>query len=212
MTGLSASLLFLFSTNLYAEFIGDLVLQPREKPYYEVMQDFSFKDKDGEIWTTRKGYKTDGATIPPVFWQIIGDPFGGGFIKSAVIHDQACDDKTRTWQDTHRVFFEAMIKEGVSPTLAYTMYSAVYRFGPRWEKKTISHNYKTKSNVENQVCPTCETTDTLSINEVETITQVVNLPTEAITEDKLNQIKVEVQKLEASGNVTLKDLEAIKLN
>ncbi|NAS06217.1 DUF1353 domain-containing protein [Acinetobacter haemolyticus] len=212
MTGLSVLLLFLCSTNSYAEFIGDLILQPRDKPYYEVMQDFSFRDKKGDIWTARKGYKTDGASIPPIFWPIIGDPFGGGFIKSAVIHDQACEDKTRTWQDTHMVFFEAMIKEGVSPTLAYTMYAVVYRFGPRWNKKTISNNYKTKYSVQNKICPTCKATDTLTINELETVTQVENLPTEVITEEKLKQIKIEVQKLEASGNVTLSDLENIKLN
>lgn len=174
-------------------FVGKLVLEPRNKPYYEVMQDFSFIDKDGHKWTTRKGYKTDGASIPRLLWSVIGDPYGGGYIKSAVIHDQACDDRDRTWQETHRVFFDAMIEEGVNPTKAYIMYAAVYNYGPRWIHKLV--NFSNAS------------TDTDLNNSGETI-YIQNIPNhEILTKEKLDAITNEVHRLETKGPVSLNDLE-----
>lgn len=200
-------------------FVGKLVLEPRDKPYYEVMQDFSFIDKDGYKWTTRKGYKTDGASIPRLLWSVIGDPYGGGYIKSAVIHDQACDDRERTWKQTHRVFFDAMIEEGVNPSKAYIMYAAVYRFGPRWELKypVISKIEKPNYKVKNKACYYCSEVETLNIDESRTITAsvptVVDIPiSEELTQEKLNALMSEVQKLEAKGPVNLNDLENLKID
>jgi len=198
-------------------FDGKLVLEPREKHYYEVMEDFSYVDKAGYKWTTNKGYKTDGASIPRSLWSIVGDPYGGGYIKSAVIHDQACDDKKRTWQDTHRVFFEAMIEEGVNPSKAYTMYAAVYRFGPKWELEypVISKINTPTYKVKNKACLYCSEVETLSIDESQTITLsnpvMVEIPQEELTNEKLNILMNEVSKLEAKGPVNLKDLENIKI-
>ena len=90
-------LIALISMESNAGFIGDLLLKPDKPPRYVLMKDFSYKDPKGKIWTTKQGYKTDGASIPRVLWSVIGDPYGGGYIKSAVIHDQACDDRKSTW-------------------------------------------------------------------------------------------------------------------
>lgn len=201
------------SMNASAEFLGKLVLEPREKPFYEVMEDFSYKDRKGYIWTTTKGYKTNGASIPKLLWPIIGDPYGGGYIKSAVIHDQACDEKKKTWQDTHRTFLDAMLEEGVGPSKAYVMYSAVYRFGPRWELKTISVNTKPRLKMNNLACPTCALVKTLSVNEETTKIVSVDISSgEELTDEKLRSIEMEVKRLEASGPVKLEDLENLKID
>lgn len=202
------------SMDASAEFMGKLVLEPREKPLYEVMENFSYKDKKGIVWTTTKGYKTNGASIPRLLWPVIGDPYGGGYIKSAVIHDQACDEKKRTWQDTHRVFFDAMLEEGVSPTRAYIMYAAVYRYGPKWELKTISFNKKPKFQMNQSACPMCKVVETLSIDETETlrIIPVDIQSTGELTGEKLRSIEREVQRLEASGPIKVKDLEDLKID
>lgn len=212
-------LLSLLTTNVSATgFVGKLVLEPRNKPYYEVMEDFSFIDSDGYKWTTRKGYKTDGASIPPLLWPVIGDPYGGGYIKSAVIHDQACEDKKRSWKDTHRAFFNAMIEEQVNPTKAYIMYAAVYRFGPKWEfkKQTVRKAMKPKFTMENRACFNCKPVDSVVLNETETLSEIlpiaVDIPVSELTQDKLDLISEKVKMLEAKGPVTVNDLENINID
>lgn len=199
------------------EFIGELKFKPEGKYKFVLLNDFGFKDSKGYIWTTKKGYSTDGASIPRPLWSIIGDPYGGGYIKSAVIHDQACDNRKRSWQDTHRVFYEAMAAEGVNPTMAYIMYAAVYRFGPRWELKKIEVKKSLSPRFEmiNTACITCSSVETVAIQESKSTnlitSEIVDIPIqEEITQEKLDIIKSEVAKLEAKGPVSLHDLENIQ--
>ncbi len=51
-----------------------------------------------------------------------------------MVHDFFCQNKTRRWQDVHRVFHEAMLTSGTDPKIARLMYLAVEKFGPRWEE------------------------------------------------------------------------------
>ena len=223
-------LIALISMESNAGFIGDLLLKPDKPPRYVLMKDFSYKDPKGKIWTTKQGYKTDGASIPRVLWSVIGDPYGGGYIKSAVIHDQACDDRKSTWQDTHRVFFDAMLDAGVSPTKAYILYIAVYNYGPRWSFKMVNvPNYSVRttstlpsvsSQMTSSVCPICRPVNTLDIEEkrelrtfdtVSTEEVLDNSPlfNEELTEDKLKLIELAVKKLEGQGDVKVEDLEKL---
>lgn len=208
-----ASLFGLSSMNVSAEFIGKLVLEPREKPRYEVMEDFSYKDRLGRVWTTTKGYQTDGASIPKLLWPVIGDPYGGGYIKSAVIHDQACDERKRTWQETHQVFFDAMIEEGVNPTRAYVMYAAVYKYGPRWKVNILSSDIQPTLEMSRSICLNCAPISTLTIDRKVTISEKpLEFPKNGVlTTDKLKSIELEVQKLEANGPVKLEDLEKLQI-
>ena len=72
-----------------------------------------------------------GPPIPRVLW-ISYPPFTGQYRSAAVIHDYYCDKKSRSWRDTHEVFYNATRAAGVKETIAKTMYAAVYYFGPRW--------------------------------------------------------------------------------
>jgi hypothetical protein len=67
---------------------------------------------------------------------VIGGPFEGRFRRAAVLHDAACGEKKDTWQDVHRMFYDACLCARVGLGKAQTMYWAVYRFGPRWEYVT----------------------------------------------------------------------------
>lgn len=97
-------------------------------------------------WIAPKGWVVDGASIPKFAWSIIGGPFEGKYRDASVIHDVACDQKIRPWEDVHEVFHFAMLCSGVTPLKAHIMYAAVYHFGPRWERKLkISAGFNTKS-------------------------------------------------------------------
>ncbi|MFM7404380.1 MAG: DUF1353 domain-containing protein [Erythrobacter sp.] len=93
---------------------------------------FTFVDRRNLVWSVPRGHTTDGASIPGFLWSLAGGPFSGLYLDAAIIHDRFCDTMERSWQATHRVFYEGMIARGVGKTEAQTKYYAVYNFGPRW--------------------------------------------------------------------------------
>jgi uncharacterized protein YgiM (DUF1202 family) len=116
-------------------FFGDLVLKPlADGVTMEVGAPFGFIDGKGRRWEVEAGDKTDGASIPRALWSIVGSPFTGRYLRAAVIHDRYCDNKHRSWMDTHEIFYEAMLASGVAQKQALLMWAAVYRFGPRWTR------------------------------------------------------------------------------
>src|SRR3954467_9592619 len=98
----------------------------------ELLADYVYHRNDGSHWLAPKGTKVDGASIPRIFWTLIGGPFEGKYRNASVIHDRYCDTKERPWRDTHRMFYEGMRCNGVGAAKAKIMYYAVYRFGQRW--------------------------------------------------------------------------------
>lgn len=86
----------------------------------------------GKIWSAKPGSIVDGASIPKFAWLIIGSPFIGKYRRASVIHDVYCDNQTRPWQEVHWIFYQMMLADGVEKIKAWTMYQAVYYFGPRW--------------------------------------------------------------------------------
>jgi len=96
--------------------------------------DLFFVDPDKFVWKAGKDDVTDGASIPSLFQPIIGGSFESDFLPAAVIHDHYTNraHRVRTWRDTARVFYQAMLVKGVNVIKAKTMYFAVYTFGPHW--------------------------------------------------------------------------------
>lgn len=97
-----------------------------------LLDDFSYVDAKGAEWKAPKGSLIDGASIPRVLWTAVGSPFTGEYRTASVVHDVACDERTRPWQDVHRMFYEAGRCGGVGDQKAKIMFAAVYHFGPRW--------------------------------------------------------------------------------
>lgn len=96
----------------------------------------AYFNPDGTKWPVPVGAILDGASIPRVFWTLIGGPFEGKYRDASIVHDHYCVTKTRSWKATHRMFHEAMLCSGVASAKASVMYYAVYRFGPRWADPT----------------------------------------------------------------------------
>jgi Protein of unknown function (DUF1353) len=116
-----------------SRFFGDVILSPLDDGInMETRARFGYIDGWGRIWEVPGNFKTDGASIPRPLWSIVGSPFTGKYRNAAIVHDRYCATRARSWQDTHLVFFEAMITAGVDRTVASIMYAAVRRFGPRW--------------------------------------------------------------------------------
>jgi hypothetical protein len=95
-------------------------------------QPFKYIDPKGGEWLAPAGATIDGASIPRAAWTFMGGPFEGTYRNASVIHDVACVQRKRTWEQVHYGFFLAMLAGGVTPVKAKIMYKAVYHFGPRW--------------------------------------------------------------------------------
>ncbi|OUS27647.1 hypothetical protein A9Q99_14510 [Gammaproteobacteria bacterium 45_16_T64] len=93
-----------------------------------VWQTDEWKDGNGESGTT------DGASIPKWAQPIIGDQYDESYLKAAIVHDHYCynENQVRTWRDTHRMFYDALIDLGINKVKAKAMYFAVYWKGPKW--------------------------------------------------------------------------------
>lgn len=120
----------------FGKFLGPIVVEflgAEQGRNVRVARPFKYVDMKGTIWEVPEGMVTDGATIPQVFWTIIGGPFDGPWRDAAIVHDRYCKTQDRPWQAVHEMFYEAMLAAGVEPLRAKVMYAAVYAGGPRWE-------------------------------------------------------------------------------
>lgn len=130
------------------QFIGELKLYPEGCQKSESRQCrldglLSYKSSTGkkfvwqtDSWSSNKfeSGTTDGASIPGWAQEIIGDPYDPSYLKAAIVHDHYCyeENRVRSWRETHRMFYDALIDLGIQKGKAKTMYFAVYAFGPKW--------------------------------------------------------------------------------
>lgn len=105
----------------------------------ELLDTFAFIDKNGKRWHVPSGTRVDGASIPKILWSIIGSPYSGKYRDASVVHDFYCSVQTESCNETHNMFFEAMIVSGVSRHRALIMYAAVRYAGPCWSDMDV-HN------------------------------------------------------------------------
>lgn len=75
-------------------------------------------------WHVPAGYIFDGASIPPIFWDLIGEPDDQEFLIAALIHDFLYE---RRWNRkmADAAFRNFLIKEGVWGFKASVMWAAV---------------------------------------------------------------------------------------
>lgn len=117
----------------FGKYEGDVIAKwTTDDLEMELVEPFAYVDANGKRWSAPKGSVINGASIPSMFWSVIGGPFEGRFRKASVLHDAACDEKAESWQDVHRMFYDACRCSRVGVGKAQTMYWAVYHFGPRW--------------------------------------------------------------------------------
>lgn len=99
----------------------------------KLLVDFAFVDETGYRWEAPAGSTVNGASIPRFLWVTEGSPYVGDYRRASVVHDVACQRQSESPKAVHRMFFEAMLVDGVPKMKAKKMYTAVRLFGPTWE-------------------------------------------------------------------------------
>lgn len=119
-----------FEGKVITEWLKDRGHQDRTM---KLVQGFTFIDPAGKRWHAKAGSLVDGASIPAVLWNaVVGTPFVGDYRRATVLHDVACVEKIEPPSVVHKMFYEAMLCDGVSKSKAKRMYIAVKNFGPKW--------------------------------------------------------------------------------
>ncbi len=115
-------------------------LKNRPLPFFRTAREIEFVDARPNKWIAPRNTLTDGASIPKMFFKLIGTPRSKEFINAATLHDAYCGVGNETlpqyhsdiWQNVHRMFYDALRVDGTPPKKAKIMYAAVYLAGPRW--------------------------------------------------------------------------------
>jgi hypothetical protein len=117
-----------------------VTLPARPWPFFPMLREVDFQDGTGQTWVAPARTLTDGASVPPVFVPIVGDPRTPEFALAAALHDAYCGVGNEAgpvfhgarWQDVHRMFYDTLIAGGTAPVTAKVMFAAVWLGGPRW--------------------------------------------------------------------------------
>ncbi|MFN4154730.1 MAG: DUF1353 domain-containing protein [Paracoccaceae bacterium] len=115
-------------------------LPGRALEFRPMAEPLEFVDGNGRAWVAPRATLTDGASIPQALIPVVGAPRSKEFVNAAAVHDAHCgvgnEDgamyHSRTWQETHRAFYDALIVSGTEPVRAKVMFAAVWLGGPRW--------------------------------------------------------------------------------
>ena len=93
---------------------------------------FSYTNPSGKRTDVPAGYQWDGASIPRMFWRLVGHPFLSSYRRASLIHDWHCEHKDVPWRDAAADLYYACRLSGVPWWQARRVYAAVRRFGPKW--------------------------------------------------------------------------------
>lgn len=94
---------------------------------WQVEREFTYyigEENSNEFVTVPKGFKTDFASVPRIFWRIL--PPDGMYTQASVLHDYMCITGLKSRAD--RVFYESMGVLGVSSWQRSIMFFAVRIF------------------------------------------------------------------------------------
>lgn len=92
-------------------------------------QEISYTTDEGVTHVVEKGFISDGGSIPPIAWPIIGSPFVGYYRKSVLGHDKLYATQKYSRKYSDRTFIEAMRDEGVPLWKRMAMWSYVKALG-----------------------------------------------------------------------------------
>ena len=117
-------------------------LPGRELAFYALARNMEFIDGENRRWVAARGTLTDGASIPPLFVPLVGNPRTTEFANASALHDAYCgvgneagpNYHADSWQNVHRMFYDSLVVGGTPQTKAKVMFSAVWLGGPRWSK------------------------------------------------------------------------------
>lgn len=86
-----------------------------------------------KVLTIPKEFITDGASIPQLFWSVIGSPYLPEFITAAIVHDYMCDLKWDV-EEMSLLFFKLLNDSNVHGLKPQLMTDAVYLYKKHFSK------------------------------------------------------------------------------
>lgn len=117
----------------------NLVLGALSNGNYILKQPYKVELNNGDIILIHRGYETNGADIPRLFWRLY-PPYSPEYMPAVVLHDFLCDKATETAKDkkdlqdlflyADNAFREILEKLNIKQSKVKTFYNAV-RF---WHK------------------------------------------------------------------------------
>jgi hypothetical protein len=118
------------------QFNGDVILEELDNGSWKLQDDFSYEDEYIKI-TIKSNFITDGASIPKLFWSIIGNPLENDLLKPAIIHDGLYTLMQLKRLECDKLLKEMLLFNGTSKMKAYLIYYIVRLFGgSHWKKDT----------------------------------------------------------------------------
>lgn len=113
------------------QFVTDPTLERAPRGRYRLVTPLAAK-VDGRLIVVPKGFVTDGASVPPVFWPLVSHPLAPSSLRAAILHDYQCRERVGDSRIVHRTFHQALRADGCAPIRAWLMWLAVRLFGPRF--------------------------------------------------------------------------------
>lgn len=108
---------------------------------YEVAADLAWKN-GGKTIRVPQFFQYDGASVPPMAWQLIGTPFNPRFMIPSVFHDWLYHTHQLERDAADSIFHALLIENGVGRTRASLMCAAVESFGGAyWENDADDRAY-----------------------------------------------------------------------
>ncbi|ALV24931.1 putative protein (DUF1353 domain) [Campylobacter iguaniorum] len=96
------------------------VLKPVDKDRFELVENYSY-----QVLNIPKGYQTNGADIPRIFWSIF-PPNSPEYLSAVVVHDFLCDRarKKEDFRQADKILYKMMIALEVSKWKCRVFYLA----------------------------------------------------------------------------------------
>jgi len=102
----------------------------------KLIKDYTYEN-DKYIITIKKGFITDGASIPKTFWSVLSSPFYGPIVFGSMIHDGLYTKMAIPRKECDKLLKEMILEKGYNKIKANLVYIAVRLFGnSHWKKNT----------------------------------------------------------------------------
>jgi hypothetical protein len=94
------------------------------------------EDTEIEGYLIPAGFDWDGATIPRLFWSIIGGPFHPQVMRASLLHDWLYWTRKIPRKQADKLLRKLLLEDGCTAFKAESMYRAVRMFGGMYFKRT----------------------------------------------------------------------------
>ena len=115
----------------YSDFKNSIGYNYKEpKPFYAIENIYVniISKKFNRHFVIKRGFKSDGCTIPYIFRWFLGCEHKGEYLPSSIIHDFLLANKEIIGNSrilSSRIFKQVLLQEGVNPVIAQIMFLSV---------------------------------------------------------------------------------------